>query len=1507
MKKIYTLVFLCLSYFSGIAQNVLLTEHFNYPADSLLRSYGWYGHSAPTTNPIRVSNGGLSWTTTPYLGSGIGNAAAVNNTGSDENKPFSTSVNSGNVYASFLMRVNGPVTTSNAGYFFHLGEYTNTTTPAFDSVSSAFRARTFVAPGPSAAQYKLGLAFNSSTVTTDVTALNLDTGITYLVVVKYQIVAGALNDSVSLYVFADGSNIATEPATPAIGPLAATVVGGILAPDLSFVQLVALRQFNATQRITIDGIVVKTNWSLLPIPNQSSLPITWDNSAINYVFADFGGTVSTLVPDPTNAANTTLRTVKTSGAQTWAGTTITPGSGLTTAIPFAAGATTLSVKVNAPAANVVVRLKAEKAGTPTISVETEATTTAAGWQTLVFNFANQAAGTAAINFANTYDMLSIFYGFGSAGTGATFYADSVFFGGSTGGGPAPVTVNLPITWDNPALTYTFTDFGGNSSALAPSPTDSTNTTLRTTKTVGAQTWAGTTITPTGGLNPAIPFASGATAISAKIYAPAANIIVRLKTENAANSGIFVETEDTTTAAGWQTLVFNFANQVPGTPAINFANTYNMLSIFYNFGTAGNGAIFFADSIFFGGATGGGGGPVPTQVNLPITWDNSAITYSFTDFGGNVSALAGAPNDTTNITLRSTKTAGAQTWAGTTITPTTGIIPAIPFATGATRISAKVFAPAAGIPVRMKAETAGTPTISVETEATTFRAGWQTLLFNFSNQATGTAALNLANTYNMLSVFYNFGTAGNGSIFYLDSVFFGGTANACPITTTPTATGGIACGPNGAVLSATPGDSTAFVVWSDSSNTIVGTGSPYTTSPLTANYNFKAHDAKISSGNFSPGPPTSINTGGFGNFSNGQYFTAIAPFYWDSVTFRANGAASGVIRVWDSNPTNFPNAKLIQSKNFSVSGAGDIQVPVDMAFSPGSYYVNIGLNAGSGLLWRSTGGAVYPYTVPGVMSIDSAWLGLNSPGNLNRVYYFLNWKVSEMCFGTGVNALATYAPSSVTTLPYAETFATGLACDWTRTQNTGSTGWKTGNAATLSSTYYVIPANGNFVASNDDTCNCNMGNDRLITPAFNFGSFGALNNLEMTFDYFLPGNYGSRGTVLASTDGGVTYNLIDSLPSTSLTAWGTRTVNLNSLAGQTNVRFAFRHNDGGQWADGFALDDVNITTTCTGTEVTVEVITDIFGTETTWSLRDATTNAIYATGGPYPDINPYNVAAATHVAVVCVPDSANVIFRINDSYGDGLFDGTNTGTFDVSIDCGGTQTTLFDGGGAFPYGGGAANVVSWDSLNFQVVCPPAIPQVSVTFQVDMSRETVSPNGIHIAGNFQGWSPSATPMVSQGNGIYTYTTLLDRDSTYQYKFINGNQWGTGFDEAVPAACAQNNNRFVVVDTSAITTPLVCFGRCEACGVNVFEAGSLGSAIRMYPNPTNAETHIAYEFQTPSDLNVTVYDARGKMVSQIIEKDITTGTIKLNVQNWSEGIYHVRMFNGSEQISRQLVVTK
>ena len=112
----------------------------------------------------------------------------------------------------------------------------------------------------------------------------------------------------------------------------------------------------------------------------------------------------------------------------------------------------------------------------------------------------------------------------------------------------------------------------------------------------------------------------------------------------------------------------------------------------------------------------------------------------------------------------------------------------------------------------------------------------------------------------------------------------------------------------------------------------------------------------------------------------------------------------------------------------------------------------------------------------------------------------------------------------------------------------------------------------------------------------------------------------------------------------------------------------------------------------------------------------------------------------------------------------------------------------------------------------------LPNVDLTFQVDLSQQTISPNGIHVAGNFQGaagfgsdWNPSSSPMSDpDGDGIYTLTVSVPA-GTYQYKFVNGNSWGA--DESVPAGCATSNNRELTA-TAATSSPLVCFGSCSPC---------------------------------------------------------------------------------------------
>ena len=103
-------------------------------------------------------------------------------------------------------------------------------------------------------------------------------------------------------------------------------------------------------------------------------------------------------------------------------------------------------------------------------------------------------------------------------------------------------------------------------------------------------------------------------------------------------------------------------------------------------------------------------------------------------------------------------------------------------------------------------------------------------------------------------------------------------------------------------------------------------------------------------------------------------------------------------------------------------------------------------------------------------------------------------------------------------------------------------------------------------------------------------------------------------------------------------------------------------------------------------------------------------------------------------------------------------------------------------------------------------------VDVTFQVNMQNEDVSEQGVHLAGEFQAWNPSSTLMEDEdGDGIYSVTINLAANSTYEYKFVNGNTWG--FDESVYGDCADNNRIFTTTDNDLILEP-VCFGSCVNC---------------------------------------------------------------------------------------------
>jgi len=113
------------------------------------------------------------------------------------------------------------------------------------------------------------------------------------------------------------------------------------------------------------------------------------------------------------------------------------------------------------------------------------------------------------------------------------------------------------------------------------------------------------------------------------------------------------------------------------------------------------------------------------------------------------------------------------------------------------------------------------------------------------------------------------------------------------------------------------------------------------------------------------------------------------------------------------------------------------------------------------------------------------------------------------------------------------------------------------------------------------------------------------------------------------------------------------------------------------------------------------------------------------------------------------------------------------------------------------------------------------QHSATFYVNMSSQTVAPEGVHVAGDFQSeigasgdWVPNETMMMDMGGGVYSFTATGLADGIYQFKYLNGDAWGT--DESIPAECQVgdgNTNRFFVIDGADVELPPVFFGASNA----------------------------------------------------------------------------------------------
>ena len=370
------------------------------------------------------------------------------------------------------------------------------------------------------------------------------------------------------------------------------------------------------------------------VPVDTTTSVDFEGDAGSFIFDNFGGGVSTVITNPDqggiNTSGQVVQMTRTSESD-FGGSTLALSDG----VDWSQGEI-FRMKVWSQR-TVPVLFKVE--GTP--SAELSDTHDGGSlWQELCFDFTGNNAGPPVTG-------ISVFFDLGTVGDFEnnpgdwTFYYDDIRQTSEACPVPPPAPEFATITFDDPATTYTLIDFGGTSSTVTNDPAGGANQVVLTVKSGAAQLWAGTTVsTLPGEAVPVIPLDASNTQMSVRVYSPDAGIPVRLKIEDASDGAVSVETEAmTTTVNAWESLTFDFADEVSSTPAFNPAATYNKVSIFFNFGTDGATAgekTYYFDDIAVGAGSGDHGpgtAGVFTETATESTIAVTSITNSI-DFGGN---------------------------------------------------------------------------------------------------------------------------------------------------------------------------------------------------------------------------------------------------------------------------------------------------------------------------------------------------------------------------------------------------------------------------------------------------------------------------------------------------------------------------------------------------------------------------------------------------------------------------------------------------------------------------------------------------------------------------------------------------------------------------------------------------------------------------------------------------------------------------------------------------------
>lgn len=284
---------------------------------------------------------------------------------------------------------------------------------------------------------------------------------------------------------------------------------------------------------------------------------------------------------------------------------------------------------------------------------------------------------------------------------------------------------------------------------------------------------------------------------------------------------------------------------------------------------------------------------------------------------------------------------------------------------------------------------------------------------------------------------------------------------------------------------------------------------------------------------------------------------------------------------------------------------------------------------------------------------------------------------------------------------------------------------------------------------------------------------------------------------------------------------------------------------------FGMIAVQATAQCPAgeTEVTIQINLDRYGTETTWEVTGPGGSPVFASGGPYTDATSNGVRPQTPVNI-CVPNNTQIIFTVDDAYGDGMCCAYGAGGYQILV--AGNEVAS---GGSFTTSQSSSVFIGSDLGLGALGLESVVAQGNVTISGTVLNTGIVPvTGFTLSYAVDGGTPVSTDISAtlQPGDEYTYNHPTPWNATVGSHTLDITISGMTSDGVAAnnsysgtiGVASQSVDRITIIEqfTSSTCPPCaslnVTFGP-TLTGLNTNDMGSNVSAIKYHmnwPSPGN-----------------------------------------------------------------------